>query len=241
MKGLDARKPQSWKFEWYTHWTPAAKASLLQSVYGSDHGADYALAQAAWATCQAHGNSANEPYFVFWHRLYVLYLERMISALTGASHFTLPYWDYTTPGKAAIPAAFRSPGDPKWQPLYQANRNAGGNNTPNVNGGDPINKYDPGALSLEAMTKADFVTFNRTLDQGLHGNVHGLVGNGTNMGAVPTAAEDPIFWLHHCNIDRIWYAWAAHGGINPTSFTATYTFAKPDGTPAVVALNTPLA
>jgi tyrosinase len=27
------------------------------------------------------------------------------------------------------------------------------------------------------------------------------------MGAFATAALDPIFWLHHCNIDRLWEAW----------------------------------
>ena len=27
------------------------------------------------------------------------------------------------------------------------------------------------------------------------------------MGWVPTAAFDPIFWLHHSNIDRIWQQW----------------------------------
>ena len=27
------------------------------------------------------------------------------------------------------------------------------------------------------------------------------------MGSVPTAAYDPIFWAHHCMIDRLWYLW----------------------------------
>ena len=31
------------------------------------------------------------------------------------------------------------------------------------------------------------------------------------------AALDPIFWLHHANIDRLWNNWLALGGrINPT-------------------------
>jgi tyrosinase len=33
------------------------------------------------------------------------------------------------------------------------------------------------------------------------------------------AARDPIFWLHHCNIDRLWNRWLALGGgrINPVN------------------------
>jgi tyrosinase len=32
------------------------------------------------------------------------------------------------------------------------------------------------------------------------------------MGSVPTAAQDPIFYLHHANIDRLWNAWLKQGG-----------------------------
>jgi len=31
------------------------------------------------------------------------------------------------------------------------------------------------------------------------------------------AALDPIFYLHHCNIDRMWAAWNAHGNSNETN------------------------
>jgi len=29
---------------------------------------------------------------------------------------------------------------------------------------------------------------------------------------VPTAAQDPIFYLHHSNVDRLWNLWLAQGG-----------------------------
>jgi tyrosinase len=32
-----------------------------------------------------------------------------------------------------------------------------------------------------------------------------------------TAALDPIFYLHHCNIDRMWAAWNAAGHTNPVT------------------------
>jgi tyrosinase len=38
------------------------------------------------------------------------------------------------------------------------------------------------------------------------------------MGSVPTSARDPIFWLHHANIDRLWTAWMKSGNRNlPTT------------------------
>ena len=32
------------------------------------------------------------------------------------------------------------------------------------------------------------------------------------MGDPLTAAQDPIFWLHHANIDRLWNHWLQQGG-----------------------------
>lgn len=41
-----------------------------------------------------------------------------------------------------------------------------------------------------------------------HNTLHISVGgSGGSMSSVSTAAHDPIFWLHHCNIDRYFYNW----------------------------------
>ena len=32
------------------------------------------------------------------------------------------------------------------------------------------------------------------------------------MGDPHTATRDPVFWLHHANIDRIWWLWTQGGG-----------------------------
>ncbi|ACT93073.1 tyrosinase family protein [Dyadobacter fermentans] len=57
-----------------------------------------------------------------------------------------------------------------------------------------------------------------------HDLVHGYVGGQPGpsdaiygiMGDPGTAALDPIFYLHHCNIDRMWEAWNDQGNSNPT-------------------------
>lgn len=33
------------------------------------------------------------------------------------------------------------------------------------------------------------------------------------MGTIATAAFDPIFWTHHCMIDRLWYLWQLRHGV----------------------------
>ena len=108
--------------------------------------------------------------------------------------------------------------DPLWGPLFRPNRNA------TSNAGQPIFTAGGSASDLSASpAMAETIIcrvgaisgFNQTLDFGLHGNVHVFTGNSQGMGQVPWAANDPIFWMHHCNIDRIWVSWNNAGHANP--------------------------
>jgi tyrosinase len=57
------------------------------------------------------------------------------------------------------------------------------------------------------------------MEQPPHDGVHVLVGGDDGLMSDPrTAARDPIFWLHHCNVDRLWEVWLRKGGgrANPT-------------------------
>jgi len=48
-----------------------------------------------------------------------------------------------------------------------------------------------------------------------HDMVHVMIGGA--MGDPRTAALDPIFWLHHANIDRLWQVWLNQGNrVNPS-------------------------
>lgn len=91
---------------------------------------------------------------------------------------------------------------------------------------------------MDIMTKPDYVKYENTSNQGqeekdkdganaslegIHGRYHDFLGgqDGTeswiygHMASVATAAFDPIFWFHHCQIDRWFAIWQA---INPNSW-----------------------
>ena len=224
--------PRSWTFQWYTHAMPMGKQAGLDGVYGAGTSRLKTLASSVWYTCQAHIPGTNPAMFLPWHRMYLLAFENVVRAVLNDQTFTLPYWDYTRPENRSIPALFRTPGQ-AGSPLFRANRNTG---AVNINAGDPMDKISSGdpqrqnAYSLEAMGRPTYsggTGFCSTLDQGLHGNVHTGIGDGTNMGRVPSAANDPVFWLHHCNIDRIWAGWNAGGGVNQIG-AGKFMFASPD-------------
>jgi len=222
MKAWGAQEKFSWQFQWYIHATPIPAAEMLNRVYPGGSGATYELALATWYTCQAHLRQP-EDYFLPWHRLYVMAFEQIIRDVTHDQDFTLPYWDYTSPASYAIPEEFqtRNSRDPTYSSLFVSNRNKDdGVQYADVNAGAPLNKYLTGSanfLVLPPLKRVSYSSFCSQLDGNLHGAVHVFTGDATNMGTVPTAANDPVFWLHHCNIDRIWAAWSASGGKTPTS------------------------
>lgn len=238
-------RPISWLFQWYTHWVRAdrTKAAEIARVYPAAS-PERALAEEMWSTCQAHdGSAAAEPFFLPWHRMYVYYFERIVRGVLNDQTFTLPYWNYSASDPAVhgiMPKEFRLPNDAPFKSLYRSNRNRRafpGQQIPNVNNGEPIDRFSPTALSLAALKQGSYLPsgalqgFNMALDRGLHGNVHGLIGDTTNMGSVPWAARDAIFWMHHCNIDRLWASWNRNGGKNPTGawLTQSFIFADANG------------
>ena len=220
MMAVPAGDPRGWVFQWHIHAVPdnRSKASELARLYPSLSDPDRFLAGAVWDTCEAHFDPLRVNFFLPWHRMHLMSFERLVRSVTGAAHFTMPYWNYTDPEQRSLPRQFRSPDDPLWKPLFRTDRN------PGVNDGQPIDQLGEAPLGLNAMMSsvyADTVVgdagFCANLDNAPHSAVHVDVGTRERgMGAVSWAANDPIFWLHHCNIDRIWASWNRAGGRNPT-------------------------
>jgi tyrosinase len=248
---MDATKfppsdPRSWTFQWYTHWVPG-DISWPQAAVDKKNAIDKAfagkpandpgrlLAQAMWDDCQAHSTNPGDPnffqemYFCVWHRFYVYYFEQIIRAVLNDASFTLPYWNYLSGqvSDLSLPPEFRDTASP----LFRPNRNAW------VNAGERIDKFNPGVLNLDALDETLYIDspdggqgFCPILDGNPHGLVHVLIGGPQNMGAVPTAAGDPIFWVHHCNIDRLWESWnRIPNRTNPVWPSRVFPFADGQG------------
>jgi outer membrane protein OmpA-like peptidoglycan-associated protein/subtilisin family serine protease len=231
MQALPDDDPRSWTFQWYTHAVRSDRnrAGELARVFSGNTPARQ-LAERMWNTCRAHFDAADVLFFLPWHRMYVYFFERICRRLLGDDSFTLPYWNYSS-GSSVLPARFREPSSP----LFRAERN------PGPNQGRPIDQGQaPGAVSAaRALARLNYDTrgnnegFNEFLDSDPHGPVHVMIGDrNRGMGTIAWAARDPIFWLHHCNIDRIWASWNAAGRRNPSDaafLDRRFTFADENG------------
>lgn len=168
------------------------------SYQAAIHGTTVTPVLMAWNTC--HTNSR---FFWSWHRMYLYWFERIVRKYSGMYDWALPFWDWANPLERQLPPAFRIAGSA----LYDASRD------PAINDGTGTISTAFGTAVTNAYTLLDFFNAQSAIN-GPHGGVHGAVGgfNGGNMCCVVTAAQDPIFWLHHSNVDRQWNVWLAQGG-----------------------------
>jgi tyrosinase len=67
-----------------------------------------------------------------------------------------------------------------------------------------------------------YVPAGSTVQDGMHNLVHLWVGGNQGTMLPSTSPNDPVFFLHHANVDRLWAAWLAQ---NPAS--APYLPAQP--------------
>ncbi|KAJ2988179.1 hypothetical protein HDV02_005698 [Globomyces sp. JEL0801] len=55
------------------------------------------------------------------------------------------------------------------------------------------------------MTSKSYDEFRRNLEGMPHNSVHNAIGG--EMRGTSTSVNDPVFFLHHRNVDRLWYVW----------------------------------
>lgn len=181
------------------------------------HGTTLPGSYTAWNTCE-HGTQ----WFWSWHRMYLYWFERIIRKMSGDSSFALPYWDYTSSSQRSLPGPFRD----STSELFFSNRGTGWNAGTSSYAAWQV---DPSAGNADT----DFFTGQSDLESNPHDNVHVYMGGA--MGNPSTAAADPVFYVHHSNIDRLWNLWLAQGGgrFDPMSTSSwvdqSYTFFDENG------------
>lgn len=143
--------------------------------------------------------------FLPWHRVFLLLLEQALQSIHP--DVTIPYWDWSQATGQTFPG---------WLAGFK----------PTVVMPPPLANITvtraPEASSVLAstvssvpsiMSDGTFAGFTSQLEI-VHDFVHGWVGG--TMALIPTAPCDPVFWMHHANLDRLWAQWqSSHAGLNP--------------------------
>jgi tyrosinase len=241
-----SEEPDSYFFWGAMHWWPGHNWELWNKNAPAPQN-EY------WSHC-THGPANVEKYFLPWHRAYIYYYEvairRQVAALGGPEDWALPYWNYSLfdandPSvpwpRSKLPWIFSQPElpDGSVNPLFYDTTRRGlqptwpdgqdmylGSTTPFYSEAFGETSWEPAAPRNG---------FNFTLDMGPHGPVHVDTGTGDQlisptgwMQNTQTAGFDPIFWLHHSEIDRFWVGWNAGGGEDPQQTDPAWATASDD-------------
>jgi hypothetical protein len=224
MKSRQPSDPRSWFYQAAVH---AYNDALYQDALAQDPALAQVDAGRFWNKCPHFGGSSAE--FLVWHRAYLFHFERILRDAAGDDTLALPYWDYSDPDSRSFPAIFAraqtETGDDN--PLFHPNREqafVSGISDLSALVGEaadtmsaPIFFSSGGETGFGGeVSDAQRPPLGR-IEQRPHNDIHLAVGGaiGSANGAmadVPTAAFDPIFWVHHANIDRLWTVWAALPG-----------------------------
>ncbi|MEB3232298.1 MAG: FG-GAP-like repeat-containing protein [Leptolyngbyaceae bacterium] len=180
----------------------------------------------------------NGPAFMAWHRLLLTEYENALQAVNP--NVTLPFWDWTDLDATlnfVLEDNFMGP-DPDIsgdiQTGYFALSNGwamradlsdgrwlGVDATPEgIGRGSRIENpgtWRPGIENILQMDVFNLFANNVERGTGAHNNAHGYIGG--IMANVSASPNDPIFWMLHSNVDRLWAEWQVddHWG---TSFYA---------------------
>jgi tyrosinase len=170
----------------------------------------------------------HEDLFLPWHRAYLYYFEQALRAVEPT--VALPWWDWTA--SAEIPTAYTETSDPAGNPnvLLKAPVKPWG----------PADQFPPetvrkvGAAPVQGppydlsyvMAASSYTDFEERL-WGIHDTLHVWVGG--TMGDPSWAAYDPLFWAHHCMVDRIWRIWQHSTHSQPPPASSLETALEPKG------------
>ena len=159
----------------------------------------------------------NSNIFLPWHRVFIYYFEQRLKAINP--EISLPYWDWTDDWAASSVLFLNSSGGS----TGLLGRNVNGNVWRHPTEGRAFRRgfgsfSQPTQQRLNTLvSNSNFTNFTNELELNPHNIGHAYIGGDMNSMFSPI---DPIFYLHHAMVDKLWNDWAErhwNGGSLPFS------------------------
>ncbi|KAI0226408.1 hypothetical protein L0F63_002380, partial [Massospora cicadina] len=167
------------------------------------------------------------PYFLPWHREFIYRFEQELRRINP--RVTLPYWDWSLDAQAPERSEILSP-------AYFGNQGKrcldngpfSGWRCPQpsdhclsrrYNGGATLSAfYSPELLRHTLDGRKTYDEFRRAIEGPPHGNVHNNIGGDMSTMA---SCNDPLFYLHHGFVDKLWLDWQSKDASRIMDFGGT--------------------
>ncbi len=191
---------------------------------GAGRFADFRNMHTFVSSPQAHG----APGFLPWHRAYLLDLERELQAVDPS--VSLPYWRFDQPAPKLFALDFFGVSDAMGTVRFSATNplqfwktdGVQGINRRPLNNWNPATQPGPNIITEEKTLElgTQYPSFRARMEVNPHATAHTRWGG--SISSIPTAAKDPLFFLLHCNVDRLWAKWQRKFGRFDPAQAASY-------------------
>jgi tyrosinase len=191
----------------YNEMTALERTNLVNAFYslrtGPDlindlavfHGAFFDLDNSANPTAQdIHFNLPDEPerdIFFAWHRQQIFEVEQAMQDINPYN--SIPFWNTSTD---------QSITSPLWAQNFMGQFNADWNLNRNLGGDDMLPM--PSEVT-QVQSQSNFLIYSDMMERGpVHHGPHRWIGG---VMAATVSPRDPVFYLHHTFIDKLWKEW----------------------------------
>jgi len=157
---------------------------------------------------QTQGHDA--PGFLPWHRSYLLDLERELQLIDPG--VALPYWRFDQPAPNVFTPDFMGVAGPNDEVRFSAGNQLQFWVTDGVPGIVRSPHFNPATGRADGISEAQTLAISTTYTRfrlDMEFNPHGLAHTSFegSIRSIGTAARDPLFFLLHTNVDRLWAKW----------------------------------
>ncbi|TPX72491.1 hypothetical protein CcCBS67573_g05839 [Chytriomyces confervae] len=166
-----------------------------------------------------HGN----PSFWPWHRHYMQLFEDALQKVDAS--VTLPYWDWGFDGSAPLKNTdIFGPGDTQFGTRGDSTKSyptclkdglakswtSMFNQCASRNYSQDTVVYDDGYMMPLVLKTSDFESFAKAAEAA-HNVIHFYIGGAQgDLYFIDLSTNDPLFFIHHANVDRYWNLWQKH-------------------------------
>lgn len=175
----------------------------------------------AAADFEEHGDAG----FLSWHRAYLLDLERELQVVDP--RVALPYWRFDKPAPQLFALDFLGATHPSGFVRFTPGHPLGSWVTDGTPGIARLPQFDVRLAPHRPISETATLQLGTTFAafRWMEGNPHGSAHTSFNgfLRSPDTAPRDPLFFLLHCNVDRLWAKWQVvnvrHNPALPQSFS----------------------
>ncbi|KAJ3270830.1 hypothetical protein HDV01_007379 [Terramyces sp. JEL0728] len=194
--------------------------------------AHFAQVHARYQYANHNQGGTQAPPFFAWHRIFLHYYEKALQSIDPS--VTLPYWDWSQDSQNPLASdvlALSSFGvSVDGSGCVTGGHLSGWSSA--VNGGclkrcsaSGQALYGSNSVVYLMNSSPNYASLNRQIQDAPHAAVHNVIGGRCNDGGVGdfytmSSAGDPIFYMHHAMVDKIWMMWQ---NTCPSKFNSDYS------------------